>query len=85
MEDTTATVGKRELKCLYCGNNTFMKAKTLLNRRFFAIFDLEIFSIMKKRGLGTAYICTKCGFKHEFFRDMPRGKRERIKEVFDIS
>ncbi|OGK62949.1 hypothetical protein A2334_06230 [Candidatus Roizmanbacteria bacterium RIFOXYB2_FULL_38_10] len=84
MTEENVAIGKKELRCLYCGNNTFIKAKTLLNRRFFAIFDLEVFNMMTKRGLGIAYICTKCGYKHEFFKDMPKDRGERVKEMFQI-
>ena len=82
MKENKYNVGGKELKCLYCGNNTFIKVKTLLNRRLLAMFDLEGFGIMGKKGLGTAYICANCGFKQEFFKDLPKDRKERIKEMF---
>ncbi len=47
---------------MLCGHNQFWQARTLLNRYWLALFDLEGFS-----SGGKAYICNKCGYKHEFF------------------
>ena len=54
-------VNNQDLKCVFCGSNKFWEVDTLLNEKWFAAFDVEIWS---KRG--KAYICDNCGYKHEF-------------------
>ena len=64
MEETDDVIieGKK-LNCLYCGSDTFYKVYTKMNKKWTSMLDLEIFSPE-----GTAYICKRCGYKHEFFR-----------------
>ncbi len=59
---STVQINGSELKCMLCGYNQFWQADTLLNRKWLAALDLEGFS-----SGGKAYICNKCGYKHEFF------------------
>ena len=54
-------IDDKDLKCMFCGNDQFWQADTLLNKKWLATYDLEIFS-----KTGKAYICDKCGYKHEF-------------------
>ena len=57
----TVTIDGKELKCMYCGYDKFWQADTILNKKWLAFFDLEAWS-----KVGKAYICDKCGYKHEF-------------------
>jgi len=50
------------LKCLYCGHDKFTTNNIALNSSLMAGLDMEFFSKQ-----GKAYICGKCGYKHEFY------------------
>lgn len=66
MEDEeNVVIDNKQLLCHFCGNTGFRKVRTKMNKKWMAIFDVEMFSPE-----GTAYICTNCGYKHEFFRDI---------------
>lgn len=56
-------IGGKKLNCKICGSNEFYRVYTKLNKKWFAALDLELFSQE-----GTAYICSSCGYKHEFYK-----------------
>ena len=53
----------KPLNCKFCNNTTFNTIKTVTSKRAFAFFDLEWLGKS-----GTAYICSQCGYKHEFLK-----------------
>jgi predicted nucleic-acid-binding Zn-ribbon protein len=55
------TIDGKELKCMYCGYDKFWQSDTMLNAKWLAALDLEAWG-----KTGKAYICDKCGYKHEF-------------------
>lgn len=57
----TVSINGKELKCMYCGHNMFWQAETLLNQKWLSIFNQEAWGKS-----GKAFICDKCGYKHEF-------------------
>lgn len=81
MENYKKIINGKELKCLFCNNNTFIEAQTILNRSLLATLNWEYLGVLTKRGIGTAYICKNCGYKHEFFQDMPKDRKERMKKL----
>ena len=85
MQNGEVKINDKTLTCMFCGNNTFDEIKTTLNRRLLAMFGLEILNLYGKKSLGKAYICNRCGYKHEFFEDLPRTKKERAQELNPLS
>ncbi len=61
-ESKVVTIKNKTLICHHCENNTFHEVKVSLNKKWFSAFDLELFNTK-----GKAYICSNCGFKHEFY------------------
>lgn len=70
-QQTSITINSQKLQCTFCKNGVFVVANTMLNKSLFAMFDFEAFTALNKKNLGKAYICTKCGLKHEFFENVP--------------
>ena len=62
-EENFVMVGDKQLRCLFCSNSEFKKVNTKLNLKWAASFGAEMFSPE-----GIAYICSNCGYKHEFFK-----------------
>jgi len=54
-------IHNKVLTCMHCGHTEFWQASTLLNKTWLSFLDLEGFS-----NRGKAYICERCGYKHEF-------------------
>ena len=52
----------KQLACVFCGNDIFYTKEVKLNNRWLVFLNMELFS-----EVGRAYICTQCGYKHEFF------------------
>ena len=61
---TSVVKNSKDFRCLNCGADKFFESNIKLNSRWAVLLDMEIFS---KRG--TSYICEKCGYNHEFFKD----------------
>lgn len=51
----------RELKCLVCANDSFLKREAQLSTSGMAFFNLEWANTT-----GTCYVCAKCGYIHWF-------------------
>jgi predicted nucleic-acid-binding Zn-ribbon protein len=51
----------RELKCLVCGHDAFLKKEAQLNTTGASLLNLEWTSPS-----GACYICAKCGYIHWF-------------------
>jgi len=64
-DEKTVVINNKQLLCQFCGNAEFQKVNTKMNKKWFAILDVEMFAPE-----GTAYICRNCGYKHEFFRNL---------------
>ena len=62
-EEKSVFINNKELYCLFCGESEFKKVQVKMNKKWMAIFDVEMFAPE-----GTAYICKNCGLKHEFFK-----------------
>ena len=52
----------RQVTCPFCGSTTFYKHDVKMNKKWLAMFDMELFS---KSGM--ACICDQCGLKQEFY------------------
>ncbi len=75
-------INGKKLSCMFCGNSEFIHIATAMNKRALSLLDAEALNLFTRRGLGEAYICTKCGLKHEFFEDVPFSKRSvRISDI----
>ncbi len=71
-----------KLVCHHCGNDMFSHQNTILNRRLFSILDMEwLAAFTGGRTMGVAYICDKCGLKHEFFGPMSKDLTELSKQL----
>lgn len=64
-EENEVIIEGKRLECLFCGNSSFAKIYTKLNKKWLSILDTEMFAPE-----GTAYICRNCGYKHEFFSNV---------------
>ena len=62
-KERIVTINNKQLLCLFCGGAEFKKVNTKLNQKWTASFGAEMFSPE-----GVAYICTDCGYKHEFYK-----------------
>ncbi len=61
-EESFVMIGDKQLRCLFCSGSEFKKLNTRLNEKWAPSLGMEIFSPE-----GVAYICSSCGYKHEFF------------------
>ncbi len=52
----------KNLQCLVCGEEEFYEHAVKLNKRLLVFLDIEWLG-----KTGKAYICSNCGYKHEFF------------------
>jgi predicted nucleic-acid-binding Zn-ribbon protein len=55
-------VNGKDLRCLFCGEDEFYEYEVKMNKSVLVFLDIEW---MGKAG--RAYICSNCGYKHEFF------------------
>jgi len=64
-EERVVTINNKQLLCQFCSGAEFKKVATKLNEKWRASLGGEMFSPE-----GVAYICSNCGYKHEFFRSL---------------
>ena len=56
-------IDTKDLKCLFCREDEFYEHEVNMNKSVLVFLDIEWLG-----KAGKAYICSSCGYKHEFFR-----------------
>ena len=56
-------INGKDLRCLFCGEEEFYEHEVKMNKSVLVFLDIEWMG-----QAGKAFICSNCGYKHEFFK-----------------